>query len=116
MPSIRFPAYTSRESRPTRPAGLGLFFCLAAAACYAIVSGIALSTIASPAFAAYFDSGVKPADLTAGAPSASGLLVLGAAFSIAAIIRGGGYSVRAAGTTLLGIGGALLYVAVPLVT
>ena len=111
MPSIRFPAYTSRESRPTRPAGPGLFFCLAAAACYALV----LSTIGGAAFSAYFDGGVKPADVAAGAPAATGPLALGATLSIAAIIRGGGYSVRAAGIALLGIGGALVYVGVPLV-
>jgi hypothetical protein len=111
MPSVRFPAYTSRESRPTRPAGLGLFFCFAAVTCYAIV----LATVGSPAFSAYFDSGGKPVDLAAGAPPATGLLTLGAALSIAAIIRGGGYSVRAAGIALLGIGGALVYVGVPLV-
>ena len=111
MPSIRFPAYTSRESRPTRPAGLGLLLCLAAAACYALV----LSTIGSAAFSAYFDGGGTPGDLAAGAPAATGLLALGATLSIAAIIRGGGHSVRAAGIALLGVAGALVYAGVPLI-
>ena len=71
MPSVRFPAYTSRESRPTRPAGLGLFFCFAAVTCYAIV----LATVGSPAFSAYFDSGGKPVDLVVSdmSPNLSGV-------------------------------------------
>jgi hypothetical protein len=100
----RFPPYTSRESR-ARPAALGRLFCALSVLSYGLAALIDLSIVASPAFVADFDGGTKTADVADDAGLATGLLIAGAVLALAAVIRGGGYAVRAAGVVLiLGVG------------
>jgi hypothetical protein len=111
----RFPSYTSRESR-TRPAGLGRLFGVLSVLCYGIAGLLDMSIIGGRAFAADFDGGTRTADAAETTQLATGLLVAGAVMALAAIIRGGGYAVRAAGVLLLAVGGAVAYFTLPLLS
>lgn len=108
-----FPEYTSRESR-TRPAGLGRMFCVLAVLGYGLAVLLDLSIVGSRAFAADFDGGTRTAHAAGTTHAATGLLLAGAVMAVAAIIRGGGHAVRAAGVLLLAAGGATAYVTLPL--
>lgn len=108
-----FPEYTNRELR-TRPAGLGRLFCVFSIMGYAIAGLLDMSIIGSRAFARDFDGGTRTADAAGSTHVATGLLVAGAVMAVAAIIRGGGYAVRAVGVLLLAAGGATAYVTLPL--
>src|SRR5882757_37088 len=110
-----FPEYTSRELR-SRPAGLGRLFCVLSVLGYGVAGLLNTSIIASPAFAADFDGGTRTADVGDTTQLAIDLLVVGAVMALAAIIRGGGHAVRAAGVLLLAVGGAVAYFTVPLLS
>jgi hypothetical protein len=110
-----FPEYTSRESR-TRPAGLGRLFCVLSVLGYGLAGLLDVSIIGTSAFAADFDGGTRTADAADTTRLATGLMVAGAVMALAAIIRGGGYAVRAAGVVLLAVGGAVAYITLPLLS
>ena len=71
---------------------------------------IDLSILASPEFAGDFDGGTRTGGFAASTHLAAGLLVTGAVMALAAIVRGGGYAVRAAGVLLLIVGGVAVSV------
>jgi hypothetical protein len=111
----RFPSYISRESR-TRPAGLGRLFGVLSVLGYGLAGLLDTSIVGSSAFAADFDGGTRTADAAGTTHLATGLLAVGAVMAVAAIIRGGGYAVRAAGVLLLAVGGAVAYFTLPLLS
>jgi hypothetical protein len=108
-----FPPYTNRESR-SRPAALGRSFCVFSLLSYCLAGVFDVSVFGSSAFAADFDGGTRTAHAAGTAHLATGLLIAGAVLAVAAIIRGGGYAVRAVGVLLLAAGGAVAYFTLPL--
>ncbi len=99
-----FAAYTARESR-VRPAGWGIVLCWCSAVCFAVAAALAVPVWLSSEFAADFDGGTHTAHVSGSIGVAAGFLVAGAVAALAAIVRGGGYRVRAVGVLLLLLGG-----------
>ena len=78
--------------------------CWCAAVCLTFAAGMSILVWISPEFARDFDSGARTANAGSNLVVAAVLLAVGAVTAFAALIRGGGYRVRAIAVLLLLLG------------